>query len=81
MRFKKLIIGDSLITRDAYTFEKFRSNKIVYKDDPKYDRIKSFYDITKNLYIRHDKYSSSKYHKVTMSKEGFTISKTGFMIK
>lgn len=81
MGFKKLIIGDSLITGDAYMFEKFWSNKTVYKDDPEYDRIKKFYDITKNLYIKHDRYSSSKYHKVTESKDGFTISKTGFTIK
>lgn len=81
MRFKKLIIGDSLITGDAYMFEKFWSNKTIYKDDPEYDRIKTFYDITKNLYIKHDRFSGSKYHKVSESNDGFIISKNGFTIK
>lgn len=81
MRFKKLIIRDSLITGDAYMFEKFWSNKTIYKEDREYDRIKTFYDITKNLYIKHDRFSSSKYHKVSESKDGFIISKTGFTLK
>ena len=81
MNFKKLIIGDALITKDAYLFEKFRSNRIVYKDDPEYDRIRTFYDITKNLYISHDNSSGSKYHKVSKSKDGFIISKIGFTLK
>ena len=81
MKFKKLIIGDALITSDPYLFEKFWSNKIIYKDDPEYDRIRTFYNITKNLYIKHDNSSGSKYHKVTESKDRFTISKTGFTLK
>lgn len=81
MNFKKLIIGDSLITKDPYLFEKFYSKKIVYKDDPEYDRISAFYNITKNLYIKHDNTSGAKHHKVSKSKEGFTISKTGFILK
>lgn len=81
MNFKKLIIGDALITRDPYLFEKFRSNRIVYKDDPEYDRIQTFYNITKNLYIKHDNSSGSKYHKVSQSKDCFTISKIGFNLK
>jgi hypothetical protein len=81
MKFKKLIIGDSLITGDAYMFEKFWSNKTVYKDDPEYDRIKTYYDITKNLYIKHDRYSSSKYHKVKQTNDGFEIAKQGYVLK
>lgn len=81
MRFKKLIIGDSLITNDAYMFDKFRSNKTIYKEDREYDNIKSFYDIAKNLYIAHDISSDSKYHKVLESKDEFIISKTGFRLK
>jgi hypothetical protein len=81
MKFKKLIIGDSLITSDPYLFEKFHSSRTVYKDDPEYNRIKAFYDITKNLYIKHDNSSGAKHHKVSQSKDGFIISKTGFMLK
>lgn len=78
MKFKKLVIGDTLITEDAYMFE---NNKTIYKEDREYDRIKTFYDITKNLYIKHDKSSSSKYYKLTESKDGFVISKNGFRLK
>ena len=81
MRFKKLIIGDSLITNDAYMFDKFRNNKTIYKEDREYDNIKSFYDIAKNLYIAHDISGDSKCHKVSESKDGFIISKTGFTLK
>lgn len=81
MRFKNLIIGDSLITDDAYMFNKFRNNKTIYKEDREYDNIKSFYDIAKNLYITHDISSDSKCHKVSESKDGFIISKTGFTLK
>ena len=81
IKFKKLIIGDSLITNDAYMFDKFWSNKTIYKEDKEYDKIKIFYDITRNLYIKHDMHPSSKYHKVSESKDGFIISKTGFALK
>lgn len=81
MKIKKLIISDTLITGDSYMFEKFWSDKQILKDEPEYDRLKSFYDITKNLYINHDRVSSSKYHKVSESKDGFIISKTGFTLK
>lgn len=81
MKFKKLIIGDSLITGDAYMFEKFWSNKTIYKDDPEYDRIKTYYDITKNLYIKHDKHSISKYHKVKQTNDEFEIAKQGYVLK
>lgn len=81
MRFKKLIIGDSLITNDAYMFDKFRSNKTIYKKDKEYDNIKSFYDIAKNLYITHDISGDSKCHKVFLNNEEFIISKRSFNLK
>lgn len=81
MKIKKLIISDTLITGDSYMFERFWSDKQIDKDDPEYNRLKSFYDITKNLYIIHNRVSMSKYHKVSLNNEGFIISKRGFNLK
>lgn len=43
--------------------------------------MKNLYDITKNLYIKHDRYSSSKYHKVKQINDGFEIAKQGYVLK